>query len=210
MSTWTNEAILATEIQTRPGWNPATREADIAEAKKLMAAGFPDGAITAKLMVFNTPVHPANSERVRAQWLRVWPKINISFEGPVDSGPFNQRLAANNFDMMAYSNLPTMDAAVEFQNFCASDGSRNYGKFADAEVDKLMAQATQEFDIQKRGKLIRDAQEIVIKKSPIIPYYYAKQMAFVTPQWVGIQGFPGPGGQGDSDMIEASKIVSIK
>jgi oligopeptide transport system substrate-binding protein len=211
VSTWTNEALSSEEIKKRPGWNPATRDADIAEAKKLMAAaGFPDGALTAKLMVFNTPVHPANSERVRAQWVKVWPKMNISFEGPLDSGPWNQRLAANNFDMMAYSNLPTTDGAVEFQNFYASDGSRNYGKFADAEVDKMANAALQEFDIQKRGKIIKDAQEIVINKSPIISYYFARQIAFVSPKIDGIQGYPGPGGQGAADLVEAAKVVSIK
>ena len=51
----------------------------IANAKKLMAAaGYPEGEITAVLMVFNTPVHPANSERVRAQWLKIWPKMKIT------------------------------------------------------------------------------------------------------------------------------------
>lgn len=211
VATWTNEAIPASEIVKRPGWNPATKEADIAEGKKLMeAAGYKEGEITANLMVFNTPVHPANSERLRAQWLKIWPKIKITFEGPVDSGPFNQRLAANNFDMMAYSNLPTTDGAVEFQNFYASDGSRNYGKFSDPDVDKLANDALQEFDVQKRGKLIRDAQEIVIQKSPIIAYYYAKQVAFVSPKWDGYQGFPGPGGQSGSDLVEAARFVSQK
>mgnify|MGYP003339259918 CR=1 FL=1 len=211
VSTWTNEALTAADIKQRPGWNPATRDADIAEAKKLMeAAGFKEGEITANLMVFNTPVHPANSERVRAQWLKIWPKIKITFEGPVDSGPFNQRLAANNFDMMAYSNLPTTDGAVEFQNFYASDGSRNYGSFADPQVDKLCAQAIQEFDIKKRGDLIKQAEEIVIQKSPIIAYYYAKQVAFVTPKWTGYDGYPGPGGQGGADLVEACKFVSLK
>jgi len=211
VSTWTNEAIPASEIVKRPGWNPATREADIAEAKKLMeAAGFKEGEISAAIMVFNTPVHPANSERVRAQWLRVWPKIKITLDGPVDSGPFNQRLAAGTFDMMAYSNLPTTDGAVEFQNFYASDGSRNYGSFADPEVDKLCAAAIQEFDIAKRGALIKQAEEIVINKSPIISYYYAKQVSYVTPKWAGYEGYPGPGGQGGADMVEACKFVSLK
>ena len=211
VSTWVNEAIPTSEILKRPGWNPATREADIANAKKLMAAaGYPEGEITAVLMVFNTPVHPANSERVRAQWLKIWPKMKITLDGPVDSGPFNQRLAAGNFDMMAYSNLPTTDGAVEFQNFYASDGSRNYGSFANAEVDKLCNAAIQEFDIQKRGKLIRDAEEIVIQKAPIIAYYYAKQVAYISPKWTGYEGYPGPGGQGSQDMPEAAKVVSLK
>ncbi len=211
VSTWVNEAIPASEIAKRPGWNPSTKEADIAEAKKLMeAAGFKEGEISAAIMVFNTPVHPANSERVRAQWLKVWPKIKITLDGPVDSGPFNQRLASGNFDMMAYSNLPTTDGAVEFQNFYASDGSRNYGSFADPEVDKLCAAAIQEFDIAKRGALIKQAEEIVINKSPIIAYYYAKQVAFVTPKWAGYEGYPGPGGQSGSDLVEACKFVSLK
>ncbi len=211
VSTWVNEAIPASEIVKRPGWNPATKEADIAEAKKLMeAAGYKEGEISAVIMVFNTPVHPANSERLRAQWLRVWPKIKITLDGPVDSGPFNQRLAAGTFDMMAYSNLPTTDGAVEFQNFYASDGSRNYGSFADPEVDKLCAAAIQEFDIAKRGALIKQAEEIVINKSPIIAYYYAKQMAFVSPKWAGYEGYPGPGGQGGADLVEAARFVAPK
>ena len=77
-------------------------------------------------------------------------------------------------------------------------------------MDKLANDALQEFDVQKRGKLIRDAQEIVIQKSPIIAYYYAKQVAFVSPKWDGYQGFPGPGGQSGSDLVEAARFVSQK
>ena len=74
VSTWTNEAIPASEIVKRPGWNPATREADIAEAKKLMeAAGFKEGEISAAIMVFMG---------VPRRWCRIG-RDNCSFSGGI-------------------------------------------------------------------------------------------------------------------------------
>lgn len=210
VSTWP-EALTVAQIKSRPGWNPATRETDIAEAKKLMAAaGFPEGEMPVTMLVFNTPVHPAGCERLRAQWNRVWPKMKITFDGPLDSGPMNQRLSAGSFDVASYGNLPTTDGAVEFQNFYSTEGSRNYGKFSDPEVDKLCEQAIGEFNFEARKKLLLDAQEIVIKQAPIIPEYYAKMAAFVSPKWEGIKGFPGPGGQSGADLVEGVRVITLK
>lgn len=58
--------------------------------------------------------------------------------------------------------------------------------------------------------MIRDAEEIVIQKSPIIAYYYAKQVAYVSPKWDGYSGYPGPGGQQIADLVEASKFITFK
>ena len=211
VSTWGNSAISSAEIMKRPGWNPATREADIANAKKLFAAaGFPDGELNFNLMVFNTPVHPSNSQRVRAQWNRIWPKMKITLEGPFDSGPFNQRLAAGNFDTVAYSILTPPDAAVDFQNQFATEGSRNYGFFSNPEVDKLTSDSISEFDMQKRAVLLKQAEEILIQKAPMLPYYYAQQIAYVSPKWDGYAGYPGPAGIASSDLADASRFVSYK
>ena len=210
VSTWP-EALTATQIKGRPGWNPATREADVAEAKKMMAAaGFPEGEMPLTMLVFNTPVHPAGCERLRAQWNRVWPKMKITLEGPLDSGPMNVRLSAGTFDVASYGNLPTTDGAVEFQNAFSTEGSRNYGKYSDAQVDKLAEQAIGEFNFDARKKLLLEAQEIVIKHAPMISEYYAKMAAFTSGKWDGIQGFPGPGGQSGADLVEGVKIIKLK
>ena len=210
VSTWP-EAIPAAEIKKRPGWNPATREADIAEAKKLLeAAGIKDGEMPLTLLVFNTPVHPAGCERLRAQWNRVWPKMKITLEGPLNSGPMNQRLAAGTFDVVSYGNLPTTDGAVEFSNFYASTGSRNYGKYKNAEIDTLVEKALGEFNLEARKKLLLDGQEIVIKDAPIIPEYYAKMAAFISPKWKGdLKQYVGPGGQSGADLVRMSKYVTV-
>ena len=211
VSTWP-EAITADEIKKRPGWNPQTREADIAEAKKLLeSAGIKDGEMTLTLLVFNTPVHPAGCERLRAQWNRIWPKMKINLEGPLDSGPMNQRLAAGTFDVVSYGNLPTTDGAVEFTNFYSSKGSRNYGKYQSPEVDKLADRAIAEFDLAARKKILLEAQELVIKDAPIIPEYYAKMAAFISPKWQGdLKNYVGPGGQSGADLVDMTRWISVK
>ena len=211
VSTWP-EAITAAEIQKRPGWNPATREADIAEAKKLLeAAGIKDGEMSLTMLVFNTPVHPAGCERLRAQWNRVWPKMKITLEGPLESGPMNVRLSAGTFDVVSYGNLPTTDGAVEFQNFYSSAGSRNYGKYSSKDVDAICEKAIGEFNFEARKKLLLDAQELVNKDSPITPEYYAKMAGFISPQWQGdLKSMVGPAGQSGSDLAEMSKWITVK
>ena len=209
-STWTS-AIQAADIQKRPGWNPTTKEQDIAEGKKLMAAaGFPEGELNLALLVRNTPVHPANSERVRAQWTRVWPKMKITLEGPLDTGPFYVRQTAGKWDILTNSNLPGVTETLEFQNCYTSDGGKNYGFFKDDQVDKLTSQALAEVDPAARGNLLKQAQEIVVQKVPGVYFYCAKTVVFVSPKWTGYESWPGPGGLSGNDMIDGSKLVTLK
>ena len=209
--TWVQEGIPSAEIKKRPGWNPDTKEQDITEAKRLMAAaGFPEGLPSVTMLPHSTPANTANAERVRAQWNKVWPKTKLTFDGPHDSVPFLAKVAAGQFDLLTYALSSTSDGADEFATFFSTDGSKNYGKFSDPEVDKLNEQAVGEYDTTKRTKLVKDATEIVIAKSPMAPFFNPKQVAFLNPKWQGIEGFPGPAGFRDNDIIEGTKFVTLK
>src|SRR5215208_3672206 len=81
------EAIPSSEIKTKPGWNPATKKDDIANAKKMLeAAGFPDGkGLSVKSLVFSRGPHFANATRLKGQFEQVFPGMSNELDVRDDS-----------------------------------------------------------------------------------------------------------------------------
>lgn len=210
-SAFVKEAYSADEIAQMPGWNPDTKEQDIAEARKMMdAAGYPNGELELTLMQFYTPVHPSNAERGRAQWRNVWPDMTINLTGPLESAPFFEQVAeGTSFDIMTYSQFPAPDAIVDLGNNYTPTGGRNYGKYENANVTDLIDRALVELDPDARTELAKQAQDILIEEAPMAPLYNARQVAFVDPSWEGIEGYPGPGGTSYHDIWEGTKLVTV-
>lgn len=53
-------------------------------------------------------------------------------------------------------------------------GSSNYGHYSNTEVDKLIDQMTQEFDTDKRAKLAKEAQKLILEDAGFIVAGHSK------------------------------------
>lgn len=189
-------AIPSEEIATMPGWNPATKEADIAEAKKLMsAAGMDDPT-------FDVPIMPPSatqagyyfdsSVRMIDMLKKVWPNLNVTIDLPADSATFGKRQVEGDFGTIIYIIFPQPDAVLELQSQYLSTGSRNYGKFASQEIDDLLLKAGTQFDANERKQTLVEAQrKLITDHMAMVTIDMPNYTAWFNPYVKGMEGFGG-------------------
>lgn len=164
------EAYKADEIRKMAGWNPETKEQDTAEAVKLMAAaGYPDGALEFKILQSSTAQTGATFEYsvlATDRMREVWPAMDAGLTVPTGDASFGQLQANGEFQALCYSIFPVPDLVLELQSHYQSDGSRNYGRYASAEIDDLLGRAFVELDPDARTELLVEVQDKLIEESP--------------------------------------------
>ena len=63
---------------------------------------------------------------------------------------------------MAYSTLPTGNPYTYLSTVLGTDGSANYGKYSNAQVDELLAQLKQTKDEATQKQLVQQIQQIAL------------------------------------------------
>jgi peptide/nickel transport system substrate-binding protein len=159
------------ELAGLPGYrhsdDKAGKEADLAEAKKLLAAaGFADGL---ELNMQSTAAY--NYVDVATTTMPQWEselgvKVNLEL---IEWGVLTENAASGNFDSQAtkYYSGPEPDAHLYLYHH--SKGGRNYSHLNDAELDGLIEKQRVEFDQEARVELVREIQR--------------KQIALAAPIW---------------------------
>jgi peptide/nickel transport system substrate-binding protein len=190
------EAIPSADIAQMPGWNPATKEADIAEAMKLMSAAVGDDP------TFDVPIMPPNatqsgyyfdsSVRLVDQLKNVWPNINATLDIPADSATFGKRQVEGDFGTIVYIIFPQPDPVLELQSQYLSTGSRNYGDFSDPEIDALLLKAGSTFDSDAKAEtLVETQQKLIDEHMYIVTIDMPSYHTWFRPQVKGMEGFGG-------------------
>src|SRR5207253_9904517 len=88
-----------------------------------------------------------------------FPDMKIALKSFPDLASFSIPQAAGTFDILAYGITGTPDAAIEaFSNY-HSKGSRNYGKFANADLDALLDKALVELNRDTRTAQLDEFQK---------------------------------------------------
>ena len=164
------EALQGSKLKTMPGFNSATKDADIAKAKQLMAAaGFPDGELNFKLFPnSNTGDYVENAVRAKDQWQKVWPKMNVTLDPPADGTAGQQRLGRRDFDVSSSDIYPVPDAVLEVDAAYGSTGSRNYGAVNDPKVDDMLKKAYVALDPKVRQEAITTMETYLLEQQYII------------------------------------------
>ena len=68
---------------------------------------------------------------------------------------------------------------MTFLDMWITGGGNNDSGFSNAEYDALIAEAKVETDIEKREALLREAEDILMDETPVIPvYFYTTVMAW--------------------------------
>ena len=197
------EGIPSAEIAKLPGYNPATKAADIKSAKDSMAAaGFPDGKGLA-FKIFYTPTSAslqANAVSAQDAWKSAFPQISVELDPAADGAVFARRQAAGDFDIISYVVFPAADGVIDMSTNYHSTGSRNYGKFADPSIDALLEKASTQLDVKARTETMRSIQtQALTKFMPTIHIANPKQIAYFQPKVKGMTGYASPIGGGSYD-----------
>jgi ABC-type transport system substrate-binding protein len=156
------EAWKPEKVKTIPGYNPDTKEQDRTEAKRLMdAAGYPNGRGLDFEIIFQAPseVNSANATRAQNQLTTLFTEMKMRLRPYPDSASFSVPQAEGKFQILAYTITSSPDAAIEFQSQYHTNGSRNYGKFSDKNLDAITDKALTELNKEARTKLLEEMQQ---------------------------------------------------
>jgi oligopeptide transport system substrate-binding protein len=158
----------------------------VEKAKALLAeAGYgPDNPLKFTLS-YNTS---ENHKRIAIAVTSMW-KQNLGVEAELfnqEVTPHYDNLEQNNFDVARAGWIADYNDAQNFLYLLETrTGRQNYGRWSNAEFDKLMEQAATTTDMDKRAALLRQAEEIAMEEQPIIPIYYYVSKNLVSTKVVG-------------------------
>ena len=108
-----------------------------------------------------TPSSTTTDHGLRAQsyWQDAFPDANITHKALGPGAAFANAQAEGRFDMVAYVITAAPDAYIDMESQYGTEGSRNYGKFSNAELDAILAKAAGELNMDARTKLFEEFQQ---------------------------------------------------
>lgn len=178
------EAWHPDKVKQQPGFNPATKQADIAEGQKMLsAAGYPMG----KGIDFELRPSAAagesysNAIRFQAQMGRAMPEMKINLK-PFAPGELAVPQTKGEFQMIAYTITCVPDPVLEMITQYRTGGSRNYGRFSDKGYDTLVDKMIVELNFDKRKEMLDEAQRRWFDE------WMAQYVLFAQPNKVMVQG----------------------
>ncbi|MBI2907164.1 MAG: ABC transporter substrate-binding protein [Chloroflexi bacterium] len=179
-------ALPEAEVNAQPGYaktGPA-KDAERELARKLLAeAGYPNG------IDFDLETR-AQNEFVN---VAVWLKAQLEKAGlrgtlkPLESTIYYDHLQTSNFPIMSSSNgQDADDPDLVFSSAFVKGGGKNFGKYYDAEFDKLFVEQSSSVDPAKRKEIVRKMQLILHET---IPYPVLGWRNRTLGVWKKVKGF---------------------
>jgi len=161
------ESIPAEEIAKLPGYNPATKAADVANAVKLMeAAGFPQGQGIKFKQINSSAASLDSSVRLKDMWAKAFPKMQVDVSTNTDYAQFTNALNSRTFEARSYNHTSVPDAAIDAYTYYHTKGGRNYQSYskpwADAAMDKLLLATT----LDERKSIVQAFEKQYIAEGP--------------------------------------------
>jgi oligopeptide transport system substrate-binding protein len=152
----------------------------VKRAQELMRqAGFgPDKPLITTMTTGPSP----EARRIAAAVQEIWRAIYVNADiVQTDPQVYFSNLRAGNFDIGAYAWVADYNDPRNFLFLFLSDNELNYGKYKSAEFDALIHQSDQELDLEKRGRILAQAETLLLKDMPIIPNRFQVTLNLVQP-----------------------------
>jgi peptide/nickel transport system substrate-binding protein len=158
-------ALPQADLLKLPGYNPATKPQDIAEAKRLLAEAGHAGGFSDKLPFSRSSSTTAPIAEMAATQLKAALGIDLSLE-PLDAAVYQQRDARGEFniEMNLVINMDT-----NLRDRFHSKSPTNTGKINDPELDRLIEAYEATGDPEKRRAAVRSVQQLLLDKLYAIP-----------------------------------------
>ncbi len=175
-------------VPAMSGYEPVVEFSyNVAEARRLFAeAGYPDGVgfpDTLKLLIAKSEAETQVAEAVQAMW-----KKNLGISIQIRQQDFNTYLSSQqtmDYDIsVAGWNADYYDAAT-FVDMWITNGGNNRTGWSNPAFDKLIDEAGQCTDAEKRISVLREAEAMMLKEAPIIPSYFYTRTRLIHPAVIG-------------------------
>ena len=163
------ESMTSDEVAKLPGYNPATKAADIAEAVKLMdAAGHKDGTGMKWKQVNSGATVSDSNVRVKDMLNKVWPKLEIALGPAPDYASFTNVLNNKDYEARVYNHTSVPDAAIDVRTYWHTKGGRNYQGYSEPWADELLDKLVVAQTLQERKDIVKQVQTRIQKEGPAL------------------------------------------
>lgn len=208
-----SQATQPDDIAEMPGFNPATKEQDIAEAKKLMeAAGHKDGE---GLSLVFTPSasdgeHFDVAVRFQAQAKKVFPAMGLDLVPAPDAASFQRALVDRSYDLATYLVYEASDPRLALNSSWYSSSNRNYGNNKNSRFDALVDKSFT-LEGEEAVAAMKDAEKVLFDDGyPMVMMKAYIQSFAVNKRVTGYEGKCGPGTAGAiSDNFRVSRYLHL-
>lgn len=172
-------ALPLEEVNQAPGCRQP-KDADIAEAKRLVAKHYPDG-LDLEVSIRNLPAYLDHGALVV-------PMLNqIGFRATLKTWESAAGFAAwarGDFTVIASQAtvMTVMEPSAPFTLIFTTDSPRNYGRLPLPEFDELYAKGLRELDVKKRQAIYHEYQRKILNRGdmPSVTFGWTKAPLFVS------------------------------
>ncbi|MBI3129291.1 MAG: hypothetical protein HYZ11_16910 [Candidatus Tectomicrobia bacterium] len=155
-------ALPREEVLKAPGCNPATKEKDIEEARKIVQKLHPNG-VEVEVATRAVADYVDRSQLIIQQLRKIGIRVNFkTYESAVgfrNWGSGNFTIISSQDTAMVLSDPHSMFALTY-----SGDGGRNYTRWKDPKIEELIGKGLRETDKAKRVKIYHDLQRYILSK----------------------------------------------
>ncbi|MDP2951780.1 MAG: ABC transporter substrate-binding protein, partial [Chloroflexota bacterium] len=156
------------ELKQIPGYR-YPKDADVAEAKKLMAeAGFPDG-LDVTFVTRNEVVYVNNAIALQNEVRKLGIRAKVQ---PLERAASYTAQQTGNFDVYSGSSAIRLDDPSELGLQYVTGAGKNYGFYSNPKVDSLFDQLLISIDPAKQRAAAVEIQKILLQDNPQIIHYW--------------------------------------
>lgn len=168
-------------------WKDMPRAERLEEARKLLAeAGFgPSDPLRFEFIHRSTGDNPKVAPVAQQNWAEIgdWVQPVIVRQ---DTKVLYARLRQNDFQISDAAWLADFDDPTNFLFLLQSTtGQQNYGRYANADYDALLAASNLELDLHKRAGIFAQAEKLMLEEYPITPMWVQVTANLVDPTLTG-------------------------
>jgi len=156
-------ALPMEEVLKAPGCNPASKEKDIEEARRIVKKHHPDG-VEIEVATRSVADYVDRSQLVIQQLRKIGLRVKFkTYESAVGF----RNWGAGNFTVIATQDTAMVmsDPHGMFALTFAGDGGRNYTRFGDPKIEEFIGKGLREIDKAKRVKIYHDLQRYILSKA---------------------------------------------
>ena len=114
--------------------------------------------------------------------------VELQFQYETDWPTFEATLRSGNFQLYRYAWIADIPDPDNFLNVLfGSSSNYNFMGYSNPEVDHILSQALAETDMLQRMNLYREAEQIILKDAPVIPWLYLTFESVFQPYVKGLE-----------------------
>lgn len=154
---------------------------DKEKAKKLFEEGLTEIGMDAENYKLSLIVDDTSNAQRLAAFLQDQFKQALEITVDIKPMPFKSRLAAmqsGDFDIAFAGWSPDYNDAMTYLDMFVAGNGNNYGKYSNAEFDKLIADAIKEADDKKRQEMLIEAEKILVEQDAPVSVLYFQKMTY--------------------------------